>query len=65
MDSLLLDCFRYTAVTATACVSARGDHAGLLSNHAAVGDLQHTWRFVQTSLEHLAQAEFPVAIMDV
>lgn len=28
----------------------------------AVCDLQHMWRLVQTSLEHLAQAEFPVAV---
>lgn len=28
----------------------------------AVCDLQHVWRLVQASLEHLAQAEFPVAV---
>lgn len=28
----------------------------------AVCDLQHVWRLVQTNLEHLAQADFPVAV---
>lgn len=42
----------------------KGRPTELLSNHTGVCDLQYIWRFMRTGFEVLAQAEFPIAIIN-